>query len=398
VKKRILFVINSLGRAGAEVALVELLKNLDPEKYDISLLVLLGQGEVVHALPDYVKVLNKNYDDCSLFTKEGKRHLNRHAMKAALCHGAVFKHFPYVVKHLIRMIKAGDIKSDKLMWQVVATGAPRVSGQFDLAVAFLEGGSSYYVAKYVNAKRKVAFIHIDYKQAGYSRELDQDCYVKFDQVFCVSDEVKATFQSVYPECHVDVFHNIIDQDEIRRKAKLPGGFTDNYNGVRILTVGRLNAQKAFEVSIDAMKLLKNAGVKARWYVLGEGPERPKLEAYIKELGLQEDFILLGANPNPYPYLAQTQLYVHASRYEGKSIAIQEAQTLGCTILVSDCSGNREQVIPEEDGLMCDFTAEAIRDGIVRLLQDETLSRRLAQAAAKKQIVHKEDIEKLFYEG
>jgi hypothetical protein len=67
-------------------------------------------------------------------------------------------------------------------------------------------------------------------------------------------------------------------------------------------------------------------------------------------------------------------------------------------LVSDCSGNREQVIPEEDGLMCDFTAEAIRDGIVRLLQDETLSRRLAQAAAKKQIVHKEDIEKLFYEG
>lgn len=97
-----------------------------------------------------------------------------------------------------------------------------------------------------------------------------------------------------------------------------------------------------------MKILKDHGVKARWYVLGEGELREKLQSQINRLGLQNDFVLLGAKTNPYPYYRQCDLYVHATRFEGKSIAIQEAQTLGCTILVSDSSGNREQVIQGED--------------------------------------------------
>ena len=93
--------------------------------------------------------------------------------------------------------------------------------------------------------------------------------------------------------------------------------------------------------VPAMKLLKDQGIKARWYVLGEGELRNKLQQKIDSLGLKEDFLLLGAKENPYPYYKQCDLYVHATRFEGKSIAIQEAQVLGCTILVSDCSGNRE---------------------------------------------------------
>ena len=87
------------------------------------------------------------------------------------------------------------------------------------------------------------------------------------------------FNDVYPECRNKtlVFHNLIDREEICRKAELPGGFSDAYSGKRILTVGRLTAQKAYELAIDAMKLLKDQGVKARWYVLGEGELRNKLQ-------------------------------------------------------------------------------------------------------------------------
>ena len=92
---------------------------------------------------------------------------------------------------------------------------------------------------------------------------------------------------------------------------------------RILTVGRLTAQKAYEVAVDAMKLLKDQGIKARWYVLGEGELRNKLQQKIDSLGLKEDFLLLGAKENPYPYYKQCDLYVHATRFEGKSIAIQD---------------------------------------------------------------------------
>ena len=77
-----------------------------------------------------------------------------------------------------------------------------------------------------------------------------------------------------------------------------------------------------------------------------------LEKQREELGLTGDFLMPGAVANPFPYFKQSDIYVHASRFEGKSIAIQEAQTLGCAIIASDCNGNREQIIDGEDGLLC----------------------------------------------
>ncbi|MCI8326613.1 MAG: glycosyltransferase, partial [Lachnospiraceae bacterium] len=268
---------------------------------------------------------------------------------------------------------------------------------YDLAIAYLEGGAAYYVADHVKARKKAAFIHIDYGKAGYTRKLDRDCYLTYDRVFTVSDEVKDHFLKFYPECEerTKVFRNLINQEEIKRKAKEEGGFSDSFDGIRILTVGRLTYQKAYEIAIDVMKKLKEESFPVRWYVLGEGSEREKLEKQIAELGLQEDFLLMGAVQNPYPYYKQCDLYVHATRFEGKSIAIQEAQTLGCAIVASDCSGNREQIESGVDGILCDLDVDAIKDSICILILDENLRETFANVSQKKQIVHREDLEMLF---
>ncbi len=394
MRKKILFVINTMGQGGAEMALLELLRRLDPDKYEISLLVLLGQGELIDRLPSYVRLLNKRYDAASVLTRDGRRRLRRHMLGIMLHRGAVFRELPYITKQLFLMLRNRRLLMDKLLWRVAAVGAPRIREHFDMAVAYLEGGSAYYVADFADADVKAGFIHIDYVQAGYTRSLDRDCYTRFQRVFCVSDEVRSVFASVYPEVKSDVFHNLISPERVRRLAGEPGGFGDDFDGVRILTVGRLIAQKALEVSIGAMKLLKEEGIRARWYVLGEGDERARLEACIKELGLEEDFLLPGTVSNPYPYYAQADIYVHATRYEGKSIAIQEAQLLGCAVLVSDCSGNREQVEDGVDGLLCDLTEEAVRDGILRLLREEGLRERLKAGAAGKKPAGGEEIGKL----
>ena len=219
---------------------------------------------------------------------------------------------------------------------------------------------------------------MDYARAGYTRKLDRDCYPDFDRIFTVSGEVKDSFLQVYPECKekTEIFHNLLDREKICKKALQEGGFSDGFTGTRLLTVGRLTAQKAYEVSIAAMKLLKEKKGNVRWYVLGEGNLRDKLQELIDQYGLTRDFILLGAKKNPYPYFAQTDIYVHASRFEGKSIAIQEAQILGCSIIVSDCSGNREQVEDGKDGLMCRLTPEDICDKIIRMMEDEVALERL----------------------
>ncbi len=374
-----------MGHAGAETALLELLRRLSPEEYDVSLYVLLSQGEMIHDVPEYVKVLNKKYDDSSVLSKKNKFGLVRKVLKAMIRRLTIIRNIPYLIKNIFPMIAGGRLRTDKLLWKILSDGGEFFKEEYDLAVAYLEGGSTYYVIDHVKADKKAAFVHVDYEQAGYTRDLDCNCYLKLDKIFTVSDEVKKSFLKAYPECEArtEVFHNLINQDRILEKSLLDGGFKDDFTGKRILTVGRLMPQKAFEISIEAMKLLKEKGENVRWYVLGEGDERKKLEELIEKLELKEDFILYGAVSNPYPYLKQVDIYVHASRFEGKSIAIQEAQILGKPILVSDCSGNREQVINGADGIMRDLTPEDICDGISELLHDEELCERIGAAAAKK---------------
>lgn len=388
--------MNTLGRAGAETALLELLRQLDSREYELFLYVIMGQGEMIAELPSHVKLLNFKFSSQSVLEKKGKRRMVWTIFSAFFRNGDYYKKICFLAKNFLAMKRRGCIQPDKLLWRMLSDGAQRFPVKFDLAVAYLEGASAYYVADYVTADRKCAFIHIDYESAGYTKEMDQGCWERFERIFPISDEVKSHFLAVYPEYafKLETFHNLIDQNAIRSRAEESGGFRDDYQGIRLLTVGRLTYQKAYDIAIDAMKLLKDSGYRARWYVLGEGDQRPVLEKKIAALGLEEDFILLGAVVNPFPYYAQADLYIHATRFEGKSIAIQEAQTLGCAVIASDCNGNREQIEDGEDGMLCELTPQAIADSVVELLKDEGKRTRLGQAAAKKTTAQKEEIGKL----
>ena len=395
-KKKILFVINTMGRGGAEAALLELMKRFDPAEYELSLYVILGQGELIGRVPDSVRLLNRDYDPSDVLSPGGKRRLYRRLGTLLLRRGALARNVPYIIKNLSDMCRAGRVQPEKLLWRTLSDAAAEPDVEYDLAVAFLEGASTYYVADHVRAKRKAAFVHIDYAMAGYTRALDGGCYRAFDRIFCVSDEVRAAFARAYPEYaeKTGVVHNLIDREGILRRAGEPGGFDDEFDGARILTVGRLVRQKGLEVSIAAMKLLRERGEHVRWYVLGDGEERAFLRAEILKAGVGDDFLLRGVVDNPYPYYRQADVYVHCSRYEGRSIAVQEAQVLGCPIVVSDCSGNREQVTDGLDGLMVSVEAEQIAGAVQRLIHDSQLRARLGAAAAAKDFETK-DIQQLF---
>lgn len=394
--KKILFVVNTLGRAGAETALLELLRRLDSSEYEVSLYVILAQGEMIGELPSHVKLKNRRFNSQSVMTGKGKR-----AIAVTIC-SSFFRNGGYpgkihsIVSNFADMERTGKIQTEKLLWRMLSDGAERLNEVFDLAVAYLEGASAYYVADHVKARHKVGFIHIDYRSAGYTRRMDRDCFRSFDRIFGVSDEVREHFLLVYPEyaTKTKVFYNMIDQERIRRRAQERGGFADGYRGARILTVGRLTYQKAYDIAIEAMKLVKDAGFDARWYVLGEGDQRRQLMKKIASLSLQEEFVLLGAVTNPYPYYMQADLYVHATRYEGKSIAIQEAQTLGCAVIASDRNDNREQITDGQDGILCELTPRAIAKSIMELLQDKEKRKALRRAAAKKDMTQPQGLRML----
>ena len=393
--KKILFVINTLGCGGAERAMLDLFAALEPEKYKIALFVLTGQGELSCELPEHVHLLNKNYNEVSVLTKEGRKLLAKCVLRAGIGKGLFIRRAFYLVKNIRHMQKCGKILTDKLCWRILSDGSPVSKRKYDLAVAYLEGGATYYVADHVNAKKKAAFVHIDYGKAGYTRELDLDCYSKFDKIFTVSDEVKEHFLKVYPEYEkkVSVFHNMVNQERIRRRADDGKGFEDDFQGFRILTVGRLTGQKRYDIAIQAMTLLKEkSSLSVRWYVLGEGDLRDNLEKQIKAAHLEQDFILLGVDSNPFPYYRECDLYVHATGFEGKSIAIQEAQTLGKPILATDCSGNREQILQDVDGRMCPLDPESICSEILWMMAHPEKCRLYGENAERKILHSREGFE------
>lgn len=394
--KKILFVMNTMGRAGAETALLELLRRIDRSEYDISLFVLTGQGELINSLPLGVKLLNRYSDTTSVHSREGRKHLFVSGLKVLFKRFNFVRLLPYFAVNAAEMIKKRNLQIEKLLWRAFSDGAERSETKYDLAVSYIEGAAAYYVADHVMADKKAAFIHVDYKKSGYTRNLDKDCYLKFDRIFGVSKEVTDVFLNVYPELagKTEVFHNLIDAEGIRRKADSGIGFTDGFSGIRLLTVGRLMAQKSFETSIKACYILKKHGENIRWYVLGEGDRREKLQALIEKLGLERDFILCGAVDNPYPYMKEADIYVHCSRFEGKSIAVQEAQVLGKPIIVSDCSGNREQVIPDEDGVICEFDPRSIAKSIYELIHDENKRDKISKNALVKNNGEEEALSRL----
>ena len=382
--KSILFVINTLGTGGAEKAMLELLQRLDLKKYELSLFVLTGQGELIGQVPKGVKILNRKYYPVSVHDRQGKKRLFKTVIRALFLQGG-WKRIGYIIRCLRDMAGQGNIQKDKILWKILSDGAQKLEQEYDLAVAYLEGGASYYVASHVKAKKKAAFIHINYILAGYSRKLDEDCYLAFDRILTVAEDVKEVFLSVYPECkeRTEVFYNLVDREKIVRMSQEEGGFSDSYDGYRILTVSRLVTQKALLVAVETMKRLKAAGKSFRWYVLGEGEMRKKLEEQIRAFGLEDDFILLGAVSNPFPYYVQCDLYVHTSYFEGKSIAIEEAQILGCAILVSDYSGVRSQVKDGVDGKICELDAGIMAEEIMDFADQPQRWAEYGRAASKR---------------
>ncbi len=400
--KEILFVMNTMGRAGAERALIALMNTLPREKYHISLLVLVARGEVFDEIPKHVTVLNQKTDNRSVLSFGGTLAIIRTTFRCFFYHLQGFKLLPYLLKNLIKQLKSHQFAPDKLLWRLIAMGTKTPPKEYDLAVAYLEGGSTYFVADKVYAKKKASFIHIDYEKAGYGKSLDLDSYRRIDRIFSVSREAGESFLKIYPEHRekLFLFRNIIDTAKIKKYAKEPVAvdcpFAKSAALHKLLTVGRLTPQKAYDIAIPALKLLRERGIDADWFVLGEGPLKKELTDQIEQNGLAGHFVLLGSKRNPYPYYRAADIYVHATRFEGKSVAIEEAQVLGKAIIASDCTGNREQIADGENGMLIPLSAKHIADSIEFLLKNPAQKEQFEIASASIDLTHAEDMD-AFYE-
>lgn len=394
MKKKLLFVIESLVCAGAEKSLATLLNLIDYSRYDVDLQLFAYGGEFEALLPPEVNLLPplKYFS----FTYDSLISTCKH------CHTADERKMLFSRLRYSLSLRTGNYTHPQkavLFWKHTHHCFDIAKKQYDIAIAYAQGTPTFYVAECVHATKKYAWINAIYRPTARCRDYISAHYQCFDSIVCVSDAAQSTFNEVFPEyAHKStVIYDINDGRFISRMAEMSEDvLTDmNTNALKILTVGRLAPQKGYDIALDACRLLNERGINFKWYVLGRGALESDIKARIAENHLEDTFILLGTRANPYPYYKQADIYVQTSRFEGFGLAIAEARMLNTPVVTTCFDAVDAQMIDGENGLVVDMSPEAVADGIERLIQDKALYEHIREYQSRERKGNEEEIKKFY---
>ncbi|WP_282173038.1 glycosyltransferase [Cytobacillus firmus] len=369
MKKSILFMLINMNVGGTEKALLNMISEMPKEKFDITIFMLEEYGGFLGSIPSDVKVeYLTGYKNIKGILK---RPLHITAIDL-LIKGQFIKALIMTFIYFISKIK----KERSLFYKYILREFPVVKNEYDIAVAYAGPMDfiSYFIAHKIKAKKKIQWIHFDITKIGFNKYFAAKVYKRFDQIFVVSKEAKNKFISSLPlfKYRTEEFLNIISPKTIHNQAKESGGFQDNFEGLRILTVGRLSIEKGQDLAIKVLARLIKEGYKVKWYCVGEGDAREQYEDLIERHCLKDNFILLGTNPNPYPYIKQCDIYVQPSRYEGYCVTLMEARCLNKPILTTEVNGTKEQIKNEETGLIVCIDENEIYKALKKLIVNKEL--------------------------
>ena len=392
MKKKILFIINNLNCGGAEKALISLLETIDYSKYDIDLFLFKHEGIFMSKIPSEVNLLSE---------PEYYRYFDMSFKKAVL---GLIKKFRFdiafsrlIFSYVFKIEKSKTVVEQK-SWNYLSRALSKLDTEYDVAIGYLEKNPVYFCVDKVKAKKKIGWIHNDYEKLGMNKDIDNKYFSKLDYIFTVSEECLNVLKRTFPKYKYKfkVMHNIISVEAIKKLSdENIDDVVFNNENINIVSVGRLNYQKGFEMAVEACAILKKKGYKIKWNIVGEGEERLKLENLIKELNVEDEFNLLGIRENPYPYVKQSDIYVQPSRFEGKSIAIDEAKILNKPIILTNFSTANDQIINEFNGLICDMNSKALANEIEKIISNNELKNKLVNNLLKENLGNEEEIKKLY---
>lgn len=370
VKKKIFFLLYSMNVGGVEKSLINLLSVLPREKYDIHVGLVHQEGGLLPYLPSDVTIhhisdIQEHWDEL--------KNPPLQTIKSYIQTGRLIKALLALIVYLVCKIRGSFMR-----WtQYILKDIKGLEGTFDLAVAYAGPASDidYYLCNKIQAKKKIGWIHFDISKFGIDIKMVRKLYGQYERIFVVSETGKSIFDQTFKQFKdkTKVFHNIVSPSQIRELATSGESFQDDYNGVRILTVGRISQEKGQFVAIQALKSLKDKGYHVRWYFIGEGSDLEHCKNEVDRLGVSEDVSFLGTKTNPYAYMKDCDIYMQPSRHEGFCITLAEALCFANPIVATDFTGAREQLKARENGFVVGMSAENISEGIEKALTASQMS-------------------------
>lgn len=365
--KKIAFFVQHMLCGGVENALITLSNELNKLGNQVTIYVIDEKGEFLTRIPEGVELkkiqLPKKIENIipvggSKLTIR-KNIKERHYLRAAI----------NLKNHFFGKTEFAELN-------VNFSKIPKLEKEYDIAVNFHMHSPFLvrYLSEKVSATKKLSWIHNDFTTTHYNIKVLQPYLECCDAFFGVSQKLVDEFTTIFPVYKEKTFLalNLVQVEAIERKSleEYPEEYTEVTEGyLKLLSVGRLEVQKGYDLTINVCKKLVESGYKFKWFILGEGSERQAIEAQIKKQGLDDILCPIGIRMNPYPYFKNCDIYVQTSRHEGYVTTVTEAKIFNRPIVCTDVSGAREQLVDGVSGDITEISVDSIYEKLLRLFEE-----------------------------
>lgn len=345
---------------GSTTSLLSFLSLFDYDSYNVDL-QLLFTGELENLIPSKVNILPYLFESSSCLQIKRKRSFR--------------SIFLYMFARIVELKRNLNVRHQIMGYDAVRFCRYNTK-EYDVAISFIENLPLHYVGRSINAKKKLAWIHTDYKDSKLLPIVDRFCFNKFDKIVSVSEENKRHLDEVFPEFinKSIVIENILSQKYVFKRSleHAPIILPFNSRKIKLVTICRIDfVSKGLDRAVTALSKLKKQGDISDdfiWYIIGDGPDSEKLEEMISKADLSNYIYLCGGFSNPFPLSKQCDVFFLPSRFEGKPMSVTEAQMLGLLPVVTEYASARSQIKDGLNGIVLENSDDAIYDFLKKCMQ------------------------------
>lgn len=357
MRKKIVFVTKALWIGGIETALINLLNDFDYDKYDVTLLVLKAELDMLDQIQPKCRVLIADREETVTFQERYR-------------YGRLF--------HLAEKSDAPSCLHKMMMWTVpmIRWAENRLyiryikkqmkNERFDTAVIYSDVAGETAI-RAIKADKYLMFYHHGAMRHVYH---DKIVYKKCEKIIAVSEHQAEALRKFNPRYSnkVTAIPNLTNVAGIRKKSLALTRDQFDTTKFNIVSVGRVSHEKGMDLAVKACaELVKGGNDNIRWWIVGDGPAMQEVRKVIAELDMEAYVITVGMQTNPYPYIRQADLYVQPSRFEAFGLTILEAMILGKAVLATDTMGAHASIENGKNGLICDATEKKLAEQIKALI-------------------------------
>ena len=342
IKKKILFLYGPLGGGGAERVLIDLLNNIDYDKYEVDLSLIVNQGILLPEVPTKVNIIPL-WKEYNLYYKI--------AFRLSIWFGNNF-----LFRRVLR---------------------EKITKQYDAEISFLEGIPLKLHALMKTKAKKITWAHCDlfnfpYEANQFAQGEELLAYNKMDAVVCVSNDTLQAFEKRFPTCTSNkiVVYNPIDIAKITRLAN--EGKEKSNELFTIVSVGRLTHQKKMDRVIRLASRFKQEQIKVHFQIIGDGELKEELLALRKKLEVEDVVEFVGFLKNPFSHIKTADMLFLSSAFEGFGLVVCEAMCLGVPVVSTKTAGPTEIIDNNKYGLLCNHDDESIYSAVKEMMDDTVL--------------------------